>query len=299
MVNESLAQAEVISMTKINRRDFLTVLLAGMGAIALEPILSGCQVNEAEALPTPLVKTPFATAITPGATDTAQSPASPTSTEPASPTATQSASAAPAGLPDLVVARGGEPEELVRRALSAYHGMETFITKGADVIIKPNICVAYNTYEYASTTNPWVVGTLVKLALEAGAKRVRVMDYPFGGTADEAYVRSGIGEQVKAAGGEMIEMAGFKFLPTILPEAKDLTKCDIYDDILKADVVINVPIAKHHSLARLTLGMKNLMGTIRNRELIHWNIGQRLADLPDGRKHHLSGPHGPALGKGR
>ena len=35
---------------------------------------------------------------------------------------------------------------------------------GASVIIKPNICVAYHTYEYAATTNPWVVGALVRLA---------------------------------------------------------------------------------------------------------------------------------------
>ena len=44
-------------------------------------------------------------------------------------------------------------------------------------------------------------------------------------------------------------------------------------------MVINVPIAKHHSLARLTLGMKNMMGAIQNRESIHRNMGQRLADL--------------------
>ena len=32
--------------------------------------------------------------------------------------------------------------------------------------------IAYNTYEYASTTNPWVVGALVKLCLEAGAAQM-------------------------------------------------------------------------------------------------------------------------------
>ena len=58
-----------------------------------------------------------------------------------------------------------------------------------------------------------------------------------------------------------------------------MQQCDIFDDVLNADVLINVPIAKHHSLARLTLGMKNLMGVIRDRPSIHRNIGQRLADL--------------------
>jgi uncharacterized protein (DUF362 family) len=62
---------------------------------------------------------------------------------------------------------------MVRRALGAIGGMERFVSAGDDVIVKPNICVAYHTYEYAATTNPWVVGGLVKLALEAGARRVR------------------------------------------------------------------------------------------------------------------------------
>ncbi len=44
-------------------------------------------------------------------------------------------------------------------------------------------------------------------------------------------------------------------------------------------MVINVPIAKHHSLARLTLGMKNLLGVIQKRSSMHRNLGQRLADL--------------------
>ncbi|MGC8873089.1 MAG: DUF362 domain-containing protein [Chloroflexia bacterium] len=182
-------------------------------------------------------------------------------------------------IPDLVVAKGGEPEDLIRRALEALGGMGRFVRPGQDVIIKPNICVAYHSYEYAATTNPWLVGALVRMCLEAGARRVRVMDHPFGGTPEDAYVVSGIREQVEAAGGEMEVMAPFKFVEVKLPGARDLTRCAIYDEILRADVLINVPIAKHHSLARLTLGMKNLMGTIWDRPPLHRNLGQRLADL--------------------
>jgi uncharacterized protein (DUF362 family) len=183
------------------------------------------------------------------------------------------------GSPDLVVARSGEPEEMVRRAIAALGGMERFVPRDANVIVKPNICVGYHSYEYAATTNPWVVGALVKLCLEAGARSVRVMDHPFGGAAEEAYEVSGIAEQVKAAGGEMAVMSRLKFMPTDLPHAQELKQAAIYDDIMRADVVIDVPIAKHHSLARLTLGMKNLMGTIRDREVIHSRMGTNLADL--------------------
>jgi uncharacterized protein (DUF362 family) len=179
----------------------------------------------------------------------------------------------------VVVTRGGEPDELVRRAIAALGGIEKFVPKGANVVVKPNICVAYHTYEYAATTNPWVVGTLVKMCFEAGAASVKVMDYPFGGTQQHAYEISGIKEQVEAAGGEMVNMLSYKYVPTENPNAVVLKKAEVYDDILKADVLIDVPIAKHHSSARLTLGMKNLMGVIRDRSVLHFSLGQCIADL--------------------
>ena len=53
----------------------------------------------------------------------------------------------------------------------------------------------------------------------------------------------------------------------------------VYQDVLQADVFINVPIAKHHNLARLSLGMKNLLGVVQSRNRYHSNLGQRVADL--------------------
>ena len=279
-------------MPAMSRREFVRWTAAGIGALAAGPLLSACGPG-----PTPTgAASPSANTARPAATHppataapvasaaestSAPAPSSTTAARPASPTtpALPAPTSTAAGVPDLVVARGGEPEALVRQALAALGGLQRFVSPGQDVIVKPNICVGYHTYEYAATTNPWVVGALVKLCLEAGARRVRVMDTPFGGTAQEGYVISGIQEQVLAAGGEMAFMPGFKYVATDLPQALDLRSADIFGDILQADVVINVPIAKHHSLARLTLGMKNLMGVIRDRTAIHQNLGQRLADL--------------------
>jgi uncharacterized protein (DUF362 family) len=178
-----------------------------------------------------------------------------------------------------VVARGGEPADLVQGALQALGGIERFVPRGARVLIKPNICVAYHTYEYAATTNPWVVAALVQHCLQAGASRVQVMDFPFGGSARDAYAKSGIAEQVQAAGGEMVLMSSFKYTPTQIPGAVDLKQAEVYDEALKTDVLIDVPIAKHHGSARLSLGMKNLMGLVLDRGRLHWNLGQCIADL--------------------
>ena len=237
-------------MDRFSRRDFIKTLSTILGATFVDQFLTACGQSE--------------------------HPVDPTKTlEPILPSPQTSSQSGP----DLVVARNGEPEELVRRALAPLGGMERFVPKGASVIVKPNICVAYHTYEYAATTNPWVVGELVRQCLAAGASKVQVMDYPFGGQPEEAYAKSGIAEQVNAAGGEMIVMPSMKFVPIDLPDGKDLEKVEIYDDILKADVLINVPIAKHHGSTRLTLSMKNLMGVIASRQTLHRNLGQRIADL--------------------
>ncbi len=188
--------------------------------------------------------------------------------------------AAPAGNSTyLAVARGESPRAMVQAAIKSLGGMGRFVRPGNDVIIKPNICTAYHTYVLASTTNPEVVAALVELCLGAGAKRVRVMDRPFGGRAVIGYRVSGIEEATGAAGGELETMAEMKYREVEIPEGRDIQKWSVYGDALDTDVLINVPIAKDHALARLTLGMKNLMGLIQSRNRFHANLGQRVADL--------------------
>lgn len=179
----------------------------------------------------------------------------------------------------LAVARGEDPAAITHAALAALGGIERFVRQGSDVIVKPNICVDYHTPEYAATTNPQVVAALVTLCLGAGAKRVRVMDQGFGGTPASAYAISGIEEAVKAAGGEMEIMSPVKYATFDIPEGKDITAWEFYRDIMETDVLINVPIAKHHSLSRLTLGGKNLLGTVTSPNRLHQSLGQRVADL--------------------
>ncbi len=255
-------------MRRFNRRDFLKLGGMAFGSAALARLLAACGIRSAP--PTP---SQAPTSI-PASTSTVAIPAA-TSAPGEPPTAVPTAAA----IPDLAVTRGGEPEALVRGAIDALGGMSRFVAQGANVVIKPNICVAYHTYEYAATTNPWVVGTLVKLCFEAGAASVKVFDFPFGGTQQAAYAISGIPQQVEAAGGKMVPMPSFKFETTRIPNAERLNLVNVFQDVLTADTVINVPIGKVHDLSRLTLGMKNLMGVVLDRPELHSGLSQNLTDL--------------------
>ena len=179
----------------------------------------------------------------------------------------------------LAVMHGADPAAITEAAVAALGGIARFVQPGHDVIIKPNICVNHQTFEYAATTNPTVVGTLVRMCLDAGAKRVRVMDTPYTGDPETAYRTSGIWDAVVAAGGQMEVMSTVKFGDFDIPNGRDITSWPIYRDVVEADVLINVPIAKHHGSTRLTLGAKNLMGVIGRPNQFHRNLDQRIADL--------------------
>jgi uncharacterized protein (DUF362 family) len=186
----------------------------------------------------------------------------------------------PPGDAYLAVAKGGNPTDLVRYSVNAIGGIDRFVKPGNDVIIKPNICGAHSP-ESAETTNPEVVGALVALCVGAGAKRVRVMDRNFSHPqyTKESYSSSGIAAAVKAAGREMEVMSTMGFQETPIPDGQKITSCRVYQDILKADVLINVPIAKRHDLPVLSLGMKNLLGTVDNPSSYHAELAERLTDL--------------------
>jgi uncharacterized protein (DUF362 family) len=105
------------------------------------------------------------------------------------------------------------------------------------------------------------------------------MDTPISGTPESAYAVSEIEAAVQKAGGKMEVMNAAKFVESAIPDGQDITAWPVYQDVLSTNVLIDVPIAKHHSLARLSLGGKNLLGVVQNPNQMHQNLGQRVADL--------------------
>jgi uncharacterized protein (DUF362 family) len=259
MVEETSGSGWLEGAGGIDRREFLKRASALGGLVLLSSLLPGCtDVGE------------VATGALPG-TGELPGPGAP-----------------PPGTSYLAIARGESPKAMVQAALKSVGGIERFVRPGNDVILKPNVCTGYHSFEYASTTNPEVVAALVELCLGAGAKRVRIMDRPFGGVANMAYRTCGLYDAVTTAGGEIETMAEMKYRQVEIPLGQDIKEWTVYGDILDADVLINVPIAKDHALARLTLGMKNLMGVIHYRNRFHSNLGQRIADLNTVVRPHLT-----------
>ncbi len=182
-----------------------------------------------------------------------------------------------AGKTELAVARGSSPAKTTKAAVDALGGIGRFIAKGDIVVVKPNIGWD-RTPEYAANTNPEVVSTLVRLCYEAGARKVKVFDNPVN-DARRCYRQSGIADAARAAGAEVSFMDDRKFKDVKI-NGLALRTWPLYTDVLEANKIINVPIAKTHGLATLTLGMKNWMGVMGGwRSRIHHRIDENLVDV--------------------
>jgi uncharacterized protein (DUF362 family) len=177
----------------------------------------------------------------------------------------------------LSVVKGDDNAAVTRAAVDALGGMSKFVSKGDVVVVKPNIGWDRKP-EQAANTDPVVVATLVAMALEAGAKKVKVFDHTCNSDR-RCYKRSGIAQAAKDAGADVFFTEERKFKKVDLKGEK-VKEWPVYRDALEADKIINVPVAKHHTLARLTLSMKNFMGLVGGRRnLLHQSLDVNIVDL--------------------
>jgi uncharacterized protein (DUF362 family) len=177
----------------------------------------------------------------------------------------------------LVIASGASSTENLRRALAGLGGIERFVRPGERVVLKPN-CAWDRTPEQAANTDPALVGDLVRLCLAAGASSVIVADSTCHDPV-RSFERSGIAGAARAAGAQIAHQSSGGVVRLDLGGTQ-LGPWDVLKAIAEADRVINVPLVKHHSLARATVGMKNWIGAVTGpRSAMHQRLSQVTAEL--------------------
>jgi len=184
---------------------------------------------------------------------------------------------------DLAVAENADYGKAVEDALNGFGGLEHFVKKGDKVILSPNIAFA-RAPEVGACTHPDVIRKMIQLCEAAGAGSITVMDY----TLDQAKVAFDVCGATEAGAGtsaklvspsqgelyvEVPEFAAAKGhkalgLKQKLPKA-----------LLRADVLIAMPVAKNHEASVVSFSMKKAMGLIWERKAYHRDLPQCLVDL--------------------
>ncbi len=186
--------------------------------------------------------------------------------------------------PGLAVARGADHFKATAAALEALGGMGRLVSADDLVCVKPNISWDREP-KYANNTNPEVVAAVVEAALKAGAREVRVFDYPISSqTPQRTYTRSGIRSAVERVSPDgrarMVYVAKNEFVVVPIPGGVEIKQWSFYRPALECDVFINVPVLKQHPSSRLTIGLKSLFGVIADpRGKLHGNIHHTIVDL--------------------
>src|SRR5829696_8020607 len=153
---------------------------------------------------------------------------------------------------------------LVREAIDLLGGIQTFVKPGATVLIKPNQTVFYSAEE-GCTTDPLIVGALIRLAKEAGAARVQVAESSGGYFSSLACMKvTGMAAIAEREGAELIDL-GSDATPNRkvkIPQGRVIQELPLPIPLLDADVIIDVPKAKNHHIEPISGALKNWVGVV-------------------------------------
>lgn len=170
----------------------------------------------------------------------------------------------------LVRCAGYDKEEIehaLERAVGLLGGMGAFVKPGDRVLLKPNLLSA-RAPDRRITTDPSVVRAAARLVLQAGG-RPFIGDSPALGSFKRVAAKTGMAETARELGIDIIELTNPT--PVSLPAGSLHKTLEIASAALEADVVINLPKLKTHSQMLLTLGVKNLFGTVVAQRKAEWH----------------------------
>jgi uncharacterized protein (DUF362 family) len=192
-----------------------------------------------------------------------------------------------AAYPDLVALKGGKPALMFDRGMKIIGGMGRFVKAGQTVVIKPNISWDVPP-DGGANTSPELVASVIKHCRDAGASKVYVMDHSIE-YWENSKKNSLIGAAIESAGGVYAPSESDSYYGKITVSGSVLKEALIHETLLEGDVLISVPVLKHHGGAGVSISAKGLMGCVWNRRAYHADGLQRcIADFLAVRKPDLN-----------
>jgi uncharacterized protein (DUF362 family) len=174
----------------------------------------------------------------------------------------------------------GDPAAATRASVELLGGMGRFVKPGQRVVVKPNMSFPHGP-EKGTNTHPEVVSALVGMCKEAGAGSVLVLDNPLS-RGETCIERSGILAACEALLPDIVQTPTSSRFYTAarIENAKVMDENRFMTAVLESDVLICAATAKSHSSAGVSLSMKNLMGLIQDRGVMHRiGLDEAIVDL--------------------
>ncbi len=205
----------------------------------------------------------------------------------------------------IVVVHGTDIPKMIAAGIAKMGGWGRFFKPGAKVALKPNLAWK-STPEQGGNTHPAIVREVVLAAEAAKAKEILIPENTCQ-PEKETFPTSGILEALKGTTAKLYRPKRANYVEVEVPKGKICKKAKVTKDLIEADCLVNMPVAKHHGGATLTISMKNWMGAVDNNTRRGWHrdgLHQCIADFSTYLKPHLiiidatrimldHGPQGP------
>ncbi|MBT3346660.1 MAG: DUF362 domain-containing protein [Gemmatimonadetes bacterium] len=185
----------------------------------------------------------------------------------------------PASAVTMAIARGSDPDGLVRAALGAMGGIEQFVQRGDVVLLKPNVAFD-RPAALGATTHPDIFKAVARACRDAGAERILVADNPIN-QPEGCFFKSGITAAAEEMGAELILPRKSAFHPLKI-DGDVLTTWPMFTEPFEvANKVIGIAPLKDHNLCSASMTMKNWYGLLGGRRnQFHQRIHGIVSDFP-------------------
>lgn len=177
---------------------------------------------------------------------------------------------------EVAVVRGKQPSKMVETALELI-GAKRLITSMDNVLIKPNY-VSAQPPSTGITTDCRIVESLIEFVNSVGVKDITVGEGGSGDT-DRAFDVVGVRDVVARQKVRLVNLNRDSTVSIKIQQALALHEVNIVETAINSTCIINVPKLKIHHMALVTLSMKNLMGLILPKSIMHSQIDEKIVDL--------------------
>lgn len=170
----------------------------------------------------------------------------------------------------------------VKNCIDLIGGLESIISPGDTVLIKPNL-ICPSVYTTGATTNPYIVKAVVELCKEVKASKVIIGEgSAVGSNTMEAFEVCGMKKIAEECNCALVDFTKDDYQYVVNPSGKKFRRIRIPKSFLESNVIINIPVMKTHDVLNVTLGLKNIKGIIQtsDKKRFHkWGLAQSIIDL--------------------
>lgn len=153
-------------------------------------------------------------------------------------------------------------EQAVQKAIKLIGGIESVVSSGDSILIKPNLVTAMPP-EGGMTTDPLVVQAVIELCKSMNPSSLVIAEGSSTVDTHVAFKKCGYSEFASKYDIELVDLNEGPTTTTEVPEGKGVQSFEIPNVLRDADVIINIPklkLYRHDVWA--SLAIKNLVGAV-------------------------------------